>query len=72
MLRQFGHELISLAWFGLEGYSFDSKSAVPDSYFWAGTSTFQENLIKLHSGTPTFFKKCLWDSYFENPCEIPA
>ena len=54
------------------GFSFDSKSAVPDSYFWAGFSTFQENLTKLHSGTPTFLKKCPWDSYFENPSENPG
>ena len=53
----------------ITGFSFDSKSAVPDSYFMAGTPTFKENLIKLHSGTPTFLKKCPWDSYFENPSE---
>ena len=40
------------------GFSSDSKSAVPDSCFWAGTPTFQENLTKLHSGTPAFLKKC--------------
>ena len=56
----------------LSGFSFDSKSAVPDSYFWAGTPTFHENLAKLHSGTPTFLKKCPWDSCFENPSENPV
>ena len=36
-----------------------------------GLPTFQENLTKLHSGTPTFFRKSIWDSYFENPSENP-
>ena len=53
------------------GFPFDSKSAVPDSYFWAGTPTFQENLTKLHCGTPSFLKKSPWDSCFENPSENP-
>ena len=53
------------------GFSFDSISAVPDSYFWAGTPTFQENLTKLHGGTPTFLIKCPWDSHLENPSENP-
>ena len=34
------------------GFSFDSKSGVPDSDFCCGTPTFQEKLSKLHSGTP--------------------
>ena len=54
------------------GLLFDSKSAVPDSYFWARTPTFQENLTKVHDGTPTFLKKGPWNSYFENPSENPA
>ena len=32
----------------------------------------QENSTKLHDGTPTFLKKCPWDSCFENPSENPA
>ena len=58
------------------GFSYDSKlavpdkSAVPDSYFWAATSAFQENLTKLHTGTPTcFLKKCPWNPCFENLSE---
>ena len=54
------------------GFSFDSKSAVPNSYFGAGTPSFQENLTKLCSGTPTLLKKSPWDSCFENPSENPA
>ena len=53
------------------GFSFDSKSAVPNSYFGAGTPSFQENLTKLCSGTPTLLKKSPWDSCFENPSENP-
>ena len=34
-------------------------------------TTFQENLTKLHSGTPTLIKKCPLDSCFENPSENP-
>ena len=55
--------------FSSSGFSFDSKSAVPNSCIWVGTPTFWGNLTKLHSGTPTFLKKCPWDSCFENPSE---
>ena len=33
---------------------------------------FTEFLQILHSGTHTFSKVCLWDSYFQNPSENPA
>ena len=26
----------------------------------------------IYSGTPTFLKKCPWDSYFENPSDNPV
>ena len=61
----------SLSDLNIQGFSFDSKSAVPDSSFWAGTPTFQENLTKLHSGTPVFLRECPWNSCFENPSENP-
>ena len=56
----------------LSVFSSDFKSEVPDSYFWAGTPSFQKNLTKLYSGTPTFLKKCPLDSYFENPRDSPV
>ena len=52
------------------GFSLDSKSAVLNSYFWAGTPTLQENLTKLHSGT-FFSQKVSLRLLFENPSENP-
>ena len=40
--------------------------------FGLGLPTFQENLTKLHGGTPTFLRKCPWDSCFKNPSEYPG
>ena len=42
------------------------------SYFWAGDSCFSRISSNLHCGTPTFSKRCPWDSYFQNPSENPA
>ena len=56
----------------IAGFSFGFKSGVPDSYFGAGTPIFQENLTKLHSGTPSILEKCPWDSCFENPSKNPV
>ena len=40
-----------------------------------GMGVGEEEPIKkkktLHCGTPTFSKRCLWDSYFQNPSENP-
>ena len=40
--------------------------------FGAGTPVFPRISSNLHCGTPTFSKRCLWDSYFQNPSENPA
>ena len=39
--------------------------------FGLGTPVFHRISSNLHSGTPTFSKICLWDSYFQNPSENP-
>ena len=40
--------------------------------FGLGTPVFPRISSNLHCGTPTFSKRCLWDSYFQNPSENPA
>ena len=35
------------------------------------TPVFPRISSNLHCGTPTFSKRCLWDSYFQNPSENP-
>ena len=40
--------------------------------FGLGTPVFPRICSNLHCGTPTFSKRCLWDSYFQNPSENPA
>ena len=40
--------------------------------FGQGTPVFSRISSNLHCGTPTFSKRCLWDSYFQNPSENPA
>ena len=40
--------------------------------FGLGTPVFPRISSNLHSGTPTFSKRCLWDSYFQNPSENPV
>ena len=39
--------------------------------FRLGTPVFPRISSNLHCGTPTFSKRCLWDSYFQNPSENP-
>ena len=39
--------------------------------FGLGTPVFLRICSNLHCGTPTFSKRCLWDSYFQNPSENP-
>ena len=39
--------------------------------FGLGTPVFPRISSNLHCGTPTFSKRCLWDSYFQNPSENP-
>ena len=39
--------------------------------FGLGTPVFPRIYSNLHYGTPTFSKRCLWDSYFQNPSENP-
>ena len=39
--------------------------------FGQGTPVFPRISSNLHCGTPTFSKRCLWDSYFQNPSENP-
>ena len=39
--------------------------------FGLGTPVSQRISSNLVSGTPTFSKVCLWDSYFQNPSENP-
>ena len=38
--------------------------------FWLGTPVFPRISSNLHCGTPTFSKRCLWDSYFQNPSDV--
>ena len=40
--------------------------------FGLGTPVFPRICSNLHCGTPTFSKRCLWDSYFQNPSETDA
>ena len=40
--------------------------------FGLGTPVFPKISSNLHCGTPTFSKRCLWDSYFQNPSENPG
>ena len=40
--------------------------------FGLGTPVFPRISSNLHCGTPTFSKRCLWDSYFQIPSENPA
>ena len=39
--------------------------------FGLGTPVFPRISSNLHCGTPTFSKRCLWDSYFQNPSGNP-
>ena len=39
--------------------------------FGLGTPVFPRISSNLHCGTPTFSKRCLWDSYFQNPSDNP-
>ena len=39
--------------------------------FGLGTPVFPRISSNLHCGTPTFSKRCLCDSYFQNPSENP-
>ena len=39
--------------------------------FGQGTPAFPRISSNLHCGFPTFSKRCLWDSYFQNPSENP-
>ena len=40
--------------------------------FGLGTPVFPRISSNLHCGIPTFSKRCLWDSYFQNPSENPG
>ena len=40
--------------------------------FGLGTPVFPRISSNLHCGTPTFSKRCPWDSYFQNPSENPV
>ena len=40
--------------------------------FGQGTPVFPRISPNLHCGTPTFSKRYLWDSYFQNPSENPV
>ena len=40
--------------------------------FGLGTPVFPRISSNLHCGTPTFSKRCLWDSFFQNPSENPV
>ena len=37
-----------------------------------GTPVYLRISSNLYCGTPTFSKRCLWDSYFQNPSENPG
>ena len=59
--------MIALAGFSLTPYL---ESFTPT--FGLGTPVFPRISSNLHCGTPTFSKRCLWDSYFQNPSENPV
>ena len=40
--------------------------------FGLGTPVFPRMSSNLHCGIHTFPKRCLWDSYFQNPSENPG
>ena len=42
------------------------------STFGQGTPVFPRFSSNLYCVTPTFSKRCLWDSYFQNPSENPG
>ena len=57
---------------GISGFSFTPYLESFTPTFGLGTPVFPRISSDLHCGTPTFSKKCLWDSYFQNPSENPA
>ena len=54
------------------GFSFTPYLESFTPTFGLGTPVFPRISSNLHSGTPTFSKRCLWDSYFQNPSENPG
>ena len=61
---------------GLKSFTYSGFSLTPylESFtpiFGLGTPVFPRICSNLHCGTPTFSKRCLWDSYFQNPSENP-
>ena len=55
----------------LSGFSLTPYLEYFTPTFGLGTPVFPRICSNLHCGTPTFSKRCLWDSYFQNPSENP-
>ena len=49
------------------GFSFTPYLESFTPTFGLGTPVFPRICSNLHCGTPAFSKRCLWDSYFQNP-----
>ena len=54
------------------GFSLTPYSESFTPTFGLGTPVFPRISSNLHCGTPTFSKRCLWDSCFQNPSENPC
>ena len=62
-----------LSYFGMiTGFSLTPYLESFTPTFRMGTPVFPRISSNLHCGTPTFSKRCLWDSYFQNPSENPG
>ena len=56
----------------LQGHLLHTVTFLVTPTFGLGTPVFPRISSSLHCGTPTFSKRCLWDSYFQNPSENPS
>ena len=57
---------------GIAGFSSTPYLESLTPTFGLGTPVYPRISSNLHCGTPTFSKRCLWDSYFQNPSENPG
>ena len=64
--------VISLSDLFVAGFSLTPYLESFTPTFGLGTPGFPRISSNLHCGTPTFSKRCLWDSYFQNPSENPV
>ena len=66
-----GSENVTLIWLSA-GFSLTPYLESFTPTFGLGTPVFPGISSNLHCGTPTFSKRCLWDTYFQNPSENPV